>query len=60
MLIAKINVKLAYLFGNRGGKRKDVNGRKYRAVYKEFGFKAMLDDYLHGNSWYIKKRVGLI
>ena len=60
MIIARINVFLAYWLWNIGGKRKDVNGRKYRSVYQRFGNEAMADDFLNGNSWYVKKRIGLI
>lgn len=59
MITAKINVFLAYLCVNRGGKRVDVHGRKYRDVCKRFGMKAMAEDLLNGNSWYVSKRIGL-
>ncbi len=60
MIIAKINVYLAYLLGNLGGKRVDIHGRKYRDVYKRFGNLTMARDFLQDNSWFVKKRVGLI
>lgn len=60
MSIARINVWLAYLCGNRRGKRVDVHGRSYRSVYKKYGNLIMADDFLHGNSWFVKKRIGLI
>lgn len=58
--MAGINVWLAYCLWNIGGKRKDVHGRTYRQVYRRFGNKTMSDDFLHGNSWNVKKRIGVI
>ena len=55
--MASINVFLAYILGNRRGKQVDVYGRTYKEVYRRFGNKAMTRDYLHGNSWYVKKRI---
>lgn len=60
LLFARINVYLAYLLFNIGGKKKDVHGRRYRHVYRRFGNYAMALDFKNGNSWNVKKRVGLI
>lgn len=60
MIIARINVWLACLLWNFGGKRKDVSGRTYRQAYCKFGNKTMANDFLCGNSWYVKKRIGLM
>ena len=57
---ARANVWLAYLMNNRRGKQVDVNGRTYRSVYRRFGNNAMAIESLHGNSWNVKQRVGLI
>jgi len=58
--VARINVWLAYWLWNRRGKREDVHGRRYRQVYRKFGNKVMAKEFLNGNTWYVKKRVGLI
>ena len=60
MSCSRVNVWIAYLLGNRRGKRVDVNGRTYRSVYREYGNAVMAHDFLHGNSWHVKQRVGLI
>jgi hypothetical protein len=57
---ARINVFLAYILGNRRGHKKDVNGRTYRSAYRDYGNRVMAYEFLHGNSWHVKKRVGLI
>ncbi len=60
MRLPRINVFLAYIVNNRRGKRKDVHGRSYRSVYRNFGNRAMAKEFLYPNSWYVKQRVGLI
>jgi hypothetical protein len=52
-MIDHILVFIAFITNNVFGKRKDLNGRQYRYVYKKFGHKAMLRDYHNGNSWRI-------
>jgi len=49
-----LKVLRAYLSGNRRGKKKDVHGRKYAAVYKEFGHKKMVEEFRSSNTWCIK------
>lgn len=53
LIWASLKVRLAYLTGNRRGKRKDVHGRTYRSVYRKFGHLRMLKEYLVRNSWSI-------
>ena len=48
---AHLKVYIAYLTNNWKGKRKDIFGRTYRSVYKKFGYKAMIKEYLEGNTW---------
>ena len=59
-MFARINVLLAYICNNCGGKKVDVHGRRYRDVYRHFGNKVMTYEFKHGNSWNVKQRVGLI
>lgn len=60
MRLPRINVFLAYILNNHRGKRKDVHGRPYRSVYREFGNRVMAEEFLYDNSWNVKQRVGLI
>ena len=46
-IIGSIKVRMAYI----ANKQEDVHGRKYRDVYKKFGHKEMVKDYLSSNSW---------
>ncbi len=58
--LPRTNVFLAYILNNRRGKKEDVHGRLYRAVYREFGNRVMAEEFLYNNSWNVKQRVGLI
>ncbi len=60
MRLPRINVFLAYVFHNWGGKKRDVHGRSYRYVYRKFGNRAMAKEFVYSNSWWVKQRVGLI
>lgn len=53
-MIAYFKVLRAFFTNNKNGKKLDVHGRNYRDVYKKYGHKVMLYDYLHGNSWCIR------
>ena len=48
---AHILVNIAILTNNCFGNPKDLHGRKYKDVYKEFGYRAMIKEYLTDNSW---------
>lgn len=52
-VIAHIKVWFAGLTNNYFGKREDVHGRTYKYVYKKFGHKKMVGEYLRGNTWLI-------
>ena len=57
MIWANIKVYLASK-GLVWTKPEDVHGRTYKYVYKKFGHKEMLSEYLHGNTWMIPKYFG--
>lgn len=53
-LRAHINVYWAFVTNNYTGKRVDVHGRRYKDVYILFGHRAMVSEFLTGNTWLIK------
>jgi hypothetical protein len=48
---AHILVSIAILTNNCFGKTKNLHGKKYKEACKEFGYRAMIKEYLTDNSW---------
>jgi hypothetical protein len=48
---AHAKVFIAYLTNNWSGKSEDVHGRSYVYVYRRFGHREMVKEYLEDNTW---------